>query len=249
MSRTLAIILFVALAVPVCADRLELVNGDTITGRIISMSGDMILIETDYGTLEVSRAAVVSGSFGLTGSDPEDLLFHFSFDGSLADSAGNFVAANNGLRFTTDAAGLPQAALRSDGTGTYLSIASATELDTLSDFTIMFDVRLEDTSTTGYLISKWTQAEGETADGKFTLQTAGGNLTLYLVASDGTYYPVTARNVALSRAHLWRWPLLDLCRLHAGCQQPVHVHGSVCRRRTDPRDDRRGADRRSVCPL
>ena len=59
----------------------------------------------------------------------------------------------------------------------------------------MFDVRLEDTSTTGYLISKWTQAEGETADGKFTLQTAGGNLTLYLVASDGTYYPVTARNV------------------------------------------------------
>lgn len=195
MPRIVAFIAAILLVAPLYADRLELVNGDTITGRIISMSSDTILIETDYGTLEVSRSAVISGAFGLVADEPDDLLFYFNFNGVLADSVGHYVAANNGMRFSADATGLPQAALRSDGTGTYLSIASSEEIDSLNELTVMFDIRLEDTGTTQYLISKWTRAESETADGKFTLQTAGGNLTLYVVAADGSYHRATARSV------------------------------------------------------
>ncbi|TFH05178.1 MAG: LamG domain-containing protein [Spirochaetales bacterium] len=178
------------------ADRIELMNGDVITGTIQLMDSESVVIETDYGILEIDRSAVLRGSFGRPDGDVHSgLLFHLPLNGDIVDSTGTYQVTNNGMRFVADVSGLPQSAARSDGTGTYISIASSEELDALDQFTIAFDLKLESLSGTQYLVSKWRRAEGETADGKFTVQSSGGDITMFVVAASGAYSRIIARAV------------------------------------------------------
>lgn len=206
----------------VSADRLELRNGDVITGTIERMDDTTIVIRTDYGVLEVERGAVAHGEFGITdGQVLDGLIFGFGFDGNLEDRAGSYLATNNGMRFVADRHGAPAAALRSDGSGTYLSIAPTAELNNLNQFSITFWVELEDLFTTGYLLSKWDRAEGDTADGKFTVQTTGGNLTVYLVDPAGGYHPISARSVL--QALTWH----AIALVFSGGRSSLYVDGQL----------------------
>ena len=186
---------------PVFADRLELSNGDRVTGTIVRMDGQTVVISTEYGELSIARDRVVRGEFGSADETPAgderdpDLIFHFPLDATIDAAAGAYSLVNNGLRFAPDRDGNPRSALRSDGSGTYLSIAPDERLNELSTFTLSLRVRLEPNQGTRYLVSKWNRAEGSTADGKLTLQTSGGGLTLYLVDPDGRYYWVRASGV------------------------------------------------------
>jgi hypothetical protein len=215
-----ALVMFALGAAPVSADRLELRNGDVITGTIQLMDAEQIVIHTEYGVLEVARDAVLRGEFGVPDGEVVDaLIFSFDFDGSVDDSAGLNLATNNGMRFVADRFGSPAAALRSDGTGTYLSIPPTGELNSVEQLTLSMWVHLEDLGTTQYLFSKWNRADGETADGKFTLQTGGGNLTAYFVDPAGTYHWLTARSVL--RIQVWHAVALTF----AGGRANIYVDG------------------------
>ncbi len=217
--------LFVAaalVALPICAsaDGLVLRNGDVITGTIQLMDAEHIVIQTEYGVLEVERSAVLRGEFGVPdGEVNNSLLFKFDFNGVVDDSAGLNLATNNGMLFVADRHGSPAAALRSDGTGTYLSIAPTGELNSIEQFTLSFWVQLEDLGSTQYLFSKWRQADGQTADGKFTVQTGGGNLTAYYVDPTGTYHWLTARSVLQSQ--IWH----AIAVTFAGGRANIYVDG------------------------
>lgn len=205
MTRTIGLALMLAAVViaAATADRLELENGDVITGTIQLLDSTTVVIETDYGVLEIERSAIVRGEFG-----PEDrevgvsgrevpgtsLLFSFEFDRSLSDSTGVYRAVNNGMRFVADRNSVSESALRSDGSGTFLSIAPADELNVLDEFTVVFFVNLSDVVPTQYLFSKWFQATADAADGKLTIKVSDGAITVYLVDSNGAYHWFSAPN-------------------------------------------------------
>lgn len=216
-------------ACPLRADRLELVNGDVISGTIRQMDADRVLMETEYGVLEIDRSAVRLGQFGtVDGSVSDGLVFHFPFAGSVLDATGLYRATNNGMRFVADREGLPAAAVRSDGTGTFLSLQPTQELNELSQFSLAFWIRLEDLASTQYLFSKWTSADGDKADGKFTVRTSGGDVTLYLVDPDGTYHWLTARGAV--KASEWHSIAVSFAMGRAS----IHVDGVlVASRRFD----------------
>ncbi len=228
------------------ADRLELENGDVVSGTIVGMTHGTVTIRTDYGTLEVPRERIVRGVFGADAEpeappddvdDPQpaaradaagatDLVFRFPLDGSLEDTTGTFTLVNNGMRFVPDASGSAERALRSDGSGTYLSIAPQPLLDEVSTFTLLFRVRLESVGPTRYLVSKWDRADGETADGKFTVQTSSGGLTFFLVDPDRRYHWLSARRVLEPNA--WHTVAVSFSAGRA----TIHVDGAEVARRT-----------------
>ncbi|MFW5689243.1 MAG: hypothetical protein ACOC1U_06710, partial [Spirochaetota bacterium] len=64
MRRMLAGLLALLVTVALAADRLELANGDVITGTITSMDAERVVIRSDYGVLEIPRSSIVRGTFG-----------------------------------------------------------------------------------------------------------------------------------------------------------------------------------------
>lgn len=222
-ASALSIILLVLFTgVAAWADRLELRNDDVITGTIQLMDAEKIVVQTEYGLLEVQRDAVLRGEFGVDdGKVVDSLLFRFDFDGTMDDATGTNRATNNGLRFVTDRNGSPASAVRSDGNGTYLSIPPSVELNELDQFTLSFWIQLEELSSTQYLFSKWNRADGETADGKMTVQTGGGNLTLYVVDPSGVYHWLTARSVL--QAMTWH----AVAVTYAGGRAAIYVDGAL----------------------
>ncbi|MFP4377900.1 MAG: LamG domain-containing protein [Spirochaetales bacterium] len=232
VRRALAFVMLLgAILIAANADRLQLANGDIISGTIVRIDEDLVVIDTEYGRLEIERDRVVRGSFGgeisidpeIGEGEPDDepsespenddrtssradsdsqvpsiddgLLFHFTLDENLRDQTGNYQIVNNGMRSTTGPRGGGNSALRSDGSGTYLSVATDRRINELDAFTIAFWINPENNAPTQYLVSKWTRADAESANGKFTLQTARGGLTLFLVNEEGRYEWVTARGV------------------------------------------------------
>lgn len=236
VSRLLLAVLVLAALEPVLADRLELENGDVVSGTIVSMNEEDVVISTGYGTLRIPRDRVVLGSFGEASADDEasrgadgsltDLVFRFPLDGTLADAAGTNTLTNNGMAYVADAEGRPRGALRSDGEGTYLSVPPTARLDELGAFTLTFRVRLESIEGTAYLVSKWDRAEGETARGKFTIQSSSGGLTFFLVEPDGRYHWLAARGVL--RANTWHSVAVSF----AAGRAAVYVDAALVRERT-----------------
>jgi hypothetical protein len=227
------------------ADRIELANGDVLNGTIVTMDDQTVMIRTEYGSLEIPRGRIVRGEFGdqtaLAGaadgsadgsaaSEDEEVLsglvFRFPLDGSLDDAEGEFTLTNNGMEPTDDASGTSGGALRSAGTGTYLSLASTPLLDGLHAFTLFFRIRLESTDGTSYLASKWDRADGDSAEGKFTIQTTAGGLTLFLVGPDGRYHSVGARGVL--RPNAWHAVAVSFSDGRAA----IHVDSVEVRSRT-----------------
>ncbi len=235
-------------AVPAGTDRLELVNGDVITGTIVRMTEAVIVLDTEYGRLEIDRSRVARGVIGpvdtsdatagrsaiATEGDPagaivavslpdrphdsaspivapvDGLLIDAPLSGDLSDRAGGlsrdragpFTIVNNGMEFVRDPV-TGRAALASDGSGTFLSIAPSDRLNALQALTVSFSVMPDSVSDTTYLVSKWSRATADRADGKFALQLSRGGLSLFVVDRDGRYSWVGAPNVV--RAGAWHY--------------------------------------------
>ncbi|MFW5689538.1 MAG: LamG domain-containing protein, partial [Spirochaetota bacterium] len=137
-------------------------------------------------------------------------------------------AVNNGLTFTEDRFGRLNSALRSDGTGTYLSVTPSRVVNELDAFTVLFRVRLGSLEGPVYLVSKWGRADGQLADGKFTVQTADGAITLFVVGPEGRYGWTAARGV-LSAG---RWHSVAVT--FEDGRGAIYVDGAEVRSRTFP---------------
>lgn len=230
-------------------DRLELANGDVVSGTIVRMDTTTVVIHTEFGVLEIPRERVLRGFFGDApsvapraeddeGGSPVDdgppdgrgaedagPLLHFPLDGTLDDAAGSRVLTNNGMIFASDRDATRNGALRSTGGGTYLSVAPDAALNELSAFTLAFFIRPDRQNGTRYFASKWDRADGERAEGKFTLQTTDGGLTLFLVAPDGRYHWLSARGVLQPLA--WQHVAVSF----AGGRAAFYVDGDEVRSR------------------
>ena len=266
----LVILCSVVFAVSAGADRLELVNGDVITGTIVRMTETLVVIETDYGRLEIDRSRVARGIIGpvdapgfdaarpgagdttaaaasragiaaardgdpagaiaavagaaATGAPTQNnggparapvdgLLIDAPLSGDLRaragdprtvdprESGGAYTIVNNGMEFVRDPV-TGRVALASDGSGTYLSIAPGDRLNALQTLTVAFSVLPANTADTTYLVSKWTRATADRADGKFALQLSRGGLSLFVVDRDGRYSWVGAAGAL--RTGVWQ---------------------------------------------
>jgi hypothetical protein len=188
------IIVFTILAAaaigPLCGDELFLENGDHITGYILSMDEDHLVIQTSYGNLTVDRSKIISGTFSTPMETPEsglevELLFDDEID---VNGGGDISVRNNGVLAATGVDGISQSAIRTTGLGTYLEIGGSEALDTAEDLTLSFWILLQEASRLQYILSKWDISEGATTAGKIAVGTQYSGLYIYLVDPDGLYH-------------------------------------------------------------
>ena len=197
--------LFWASSVSAVSDTLELRNGDRITGHIRSMDEDHIVVETEYGVLEIDRLFVVSGALSPEKEIPKDmLLFHYDFEGNFLDTSGNghIMQEHGGVTFVSGPSGpefsaAENSAAYADGSGQYLEISATDATNAVDTFSLSFWIRLHDAEKFQFIVSKWASTTGTTADGKFALSHRQGNLTLYVVDETGTFHSVSARTAVL----------------------------------------------------
>ncbi len=172
------------------ADELYLKNGDYITGQIVSMDSDHVLMRTTYGDLTIARAEVLSGTFAAAVETPsEQLDIGFLFEGDAPETlaSGVELVDHDTLR-GPGADGSPGSALRSTGTGRYLEVSGVSDLDSATDVTLSFWILLQDTTRLQYILSKWDTADGGQTEGKFAVGTRYSSLYIYLVDPDGVYH-------------------------------------------------------------
>ncbi|MBN2440325.1 MAG: LamG domain-containing protein [Spirochaetales bacterium] len=196
------------------ADELELTNGDTITGRIITMDSEKLVIETEYGRLEIKRKFVKKGLFSgdnreITASDKieykkvdengqeitipsKGLVSELLFDSEFTDGASSQYSLKNigDLQFCKGIDNVEKHGVTSDGEGSYLVLSGHKDLDELSAFTISFWIYVKDWEKTQYILSKWSSTNGDKASGKFAVYTKQGFVLCYIVDTTGTYHHV-----------------------------------------------------------
>jgi hypothetical protein len=194
------------------ADELELSNGDTISGIIISIDENDIVIETEYGTLTIKRRFVTRGTFTGNGEDmsssddhmttdpalpglPDNipvkgLVCELLFDSTLTGVRGtDYTIKNvNNVPFCKGIDGIEDHAISADGSGMYLVLENHRELDAATSLSVSFWVFVENWEKTQYILSKWSSTEGEKAEGKFAIQTKQGFILCYIVEPSGTYH-------------------------------------------------------------
>lgn len=214
--KIITLLIFLLVGTALGADQLELINGDRLSGSILSLSETAVRIKTSYGTVDVPRADILRGSFGETASsegetsvieavstvsqqeDPalslemprKGLVFEFLFHGNLKDTSGNGykLTPQGQILFTGGFDGQAGAAVLSDGTGTYLALAGNPALDDLESFTFSCWIFIQGEAGSQYLVSKWENTSGQSAKGKFALSYAQGQLSFYIVDKSGTYH-------------------------------------------------------------
>lgn len=184
--KRLFIFILALITAGIYADSLEMANGDTITGSIIAMDLETVTIQTVYGKLTVDRTYVSGLFLENQKSDfaAEGIVFEYLFNESLQDSSSNKLnGENNGLSFVYGFDGSTNSAINSTGNGTFGVIKNTSQLSDLSSFTIEFMVKPVQVNKTQYLISKWTNTDGDKAVGSFALSYSRGALVLYLTES------------------------------------------------------------------
>ena len=174
-------------------------NGDRITGHIVSMDENSVIITTPYGELSINRKQVVKGTFLTIPDIPTDgLLFEFTFEDSFHDTSGNDITLTpiGEISFST---GVNQSlSVFSDGSGQYLRIDPAEELNNLDAFSVSLWANLLSNTRTHYLISKWDSTSGTKADGKFAISTKNHDLSCYIVDQEGNHHGLHAPDVMQS---------------------------------------------------
>lgn len=171
-------------------DELRLRNGDLITGYIVSMDDEHVVVRATYGELTIDRAEILTGTFEATVTpSSEQLDINLGFDEGSADPMmpGAEFLDHNTLR-GPGADGSSRTAFRSTGAGQYLEISGVQSLDSASDITLAFWILLQDAARLQYILSKWDTAYGNQADGKFAVGTRYSSLYIYLVDPDGVYH-------------------------------------------------------------
>ncbi|MBT3274791.1 MAG: LamG domain-containing protein [Spirochaetales bacterium] len=183
-------ILAAAIIGPLCGDELFLENGDHITGYILSMDEDHLVIQTSYGNLTVDRSKIVSGTFSAPIETPESgLEVELLFDNDIDVYGGaDIIIQNNGVLAATGVDGISQSAIRTTGLGNYLEIGGSEALDAAEDLTLSFWILLQEASRLQYILSKWDISEGTTTAGKIAVGTQYSGLYIYLVDPKGMYH-------------------------------------------------------------
>lgn len=177
-------------AYDVYADELQLENGDYISGHIVSMDEEHVVIQTSYGELTIDRSQVVSGTFSPElGASLEGIAVELLFDGEddiPEDSS--MTITEYGIQKAAGADGTSGSAIRSTGKGTYLKLSGTPDLDSADTITVSFWIFLREATRLQYVLSKWdVTADGET-DGKFAVGTRYSALYIYLMDPAGSYH-------------------------------------------------------------
>jgi hypothetical protein len=172
------------------ADELHLKNGDYISGHIISMDEDTVILSTSYGELTIDRSQILSGSFSSEEATPEGSLeVELLFDGDPEIPEGSTMTiAEYGVQRSTGADGEPDSSVRSAGDGSYIELAGSPQLDSAEDLTISFWVFPRESTRLQYILSKWETGEDGAADGKFAVGTRYSALYVYLMDPSGEYH-------------------------------------------------------------
>ncbi|MCK4542811.1 MAG: LamG domain-containing protein [Spirochaetales bacterium] len=204
-QRTSFLLIFLLILLsPLSADEVELMNGDLVTGKIISMDEQIIRLRTSFGVVEVERRRVKTGFFGPYNELPQEgLIAYFPFNGGLNDFSGqNRELFNSGTVIFSDGVdSSEESAFESNGTGQYLYLEESEELNTLNSFTLCFWIYREDRAGTHYMVSKWENSSEDRAEGKFALSYRNQDITFYIVDKTGYYHSLRARDVLLDE----RW--------------------------------------------
>jgi len=225
MKQFLACIILLFTVFILYADELELSNGDIISGTIITMDAEKVVIETEYGKLTIKRKFVKRGVFAAKGTDTgtsensvekdpvvidysqaipkKGLVCELLFDNTLTDSGGAVYTVKNvnNVPFCKGIDGIENHAVSSDGSGMHLVLSGLKELDVINSFTISFWIYVENWDKTQYILSKWVSTEGEKAEGKFAIHTKQGFILCYVVDAAGAYHNLfTEKPVKL---HVW----------------------------------------------
>ena len=172
------------------ADELHLKNGDRITGYIVSMDGEEVVVRTSYGELTIDRSQILSGTFAAETVTPDDgLQIELLFDGDPDIPLGsNLTIAEYGVSPATGADGEPESAIRSAGNGTYMKLSGTPQLDTADTLTISFWVFPREAARLQYALSKWDTTEEGISDGKFAVGLRYSALYVYMMDSSGNYH-------------------------------------------------------------
>lgn len=177
-------------AVSLTADELTLKNGDFITGHIISMDEDKVVIRTTYGELEIDRSQVATGSFFSADPLPDDALdVELLFDGDPVIPDGSYMTvAEYGVQPSAGADGTPNSSVRSTGGGTFIEISGTPAFDSAGDVTLSFWVFPRESTRLQYFLSKWDTAKDGGIGGKVAVGTRYSALYVYLMDRDGEYH-------------------------------------------------------------
>ncbi|MBN1699812.1 MAG: LamG domain-containing protein [Spirochaetales bacterium] len=195
------------------ADTLELTNGDTITGTIVSMDEEKVIVQTDYGLLQIRREYIKEGIFtsngeGMSGQNMENnpiegsgtekpanppvrgLIGEFLFNGNLLDTSGHsdILLNVNNTGFGKGADNSEKSAIEADGTGKYLFTSSLKEFDECHSFSISLWVYIRNSTKSQYLISKWASSSGEKAEGKVALNIKVPAIRCFVVDAEGYHH-------------------------------------------------------------
>ena len=177
-------------AAAAAADEIHLKNGDYITGHIISMDEESVIVSTSYGELTIDRSQILAGSFSSEESVPEEALeVELLFDGDPEIPEGStLTVAEYGVQRSTGADGTPDSSVRSTGNGAYIELTGTPRLDSARDLTISFWVFPREATRLQYILSKWETTEDGRIDGKFAVGTRYSALYVYLMDPSGDYH-------------------------------------------------------------
>jgi hypothetical protein len=191
MKVTILTSLFLLLVLPaIFSDKIELENGDQVTGKIVQMNEDTVTIKAEYGVLVIKRRYIKKGLFAVNPEIPRDgLLVELLFNSNFIDSSGNrFTVKNINTALGPDKNELPSSAAHADGSGQYLSIISSKQINDLEAFTVSFWFTIRNLNKSQYIVSKWNSTSGDKADGKFAILFKAGYVSCYVVDGKGAYY-------------------------------------------------------------
>lgn len=207
------------------ADSLYLSNNNVVTGTIVSMSEDIIKIETDNGILEVGKDKIVRGEFYGDGDEINgNLVFEFLFDGKIKDSSGSgYPIKSKSIPYREGVDGKKNGAIHSSGTGQYFYIENSNTISAIEEFTIAMNFFPEDTSENSFLISNWKNTNSKTgqAEGRFSLSIYKTTIAFYVVDSKGYYQSLFSKD----KFNLKEWNSLAI-RFSEG-KMSLYVNGET----------------------
>lgn len=215
------------------ADSIYLSNNNVVTGTIVSMTEDIVKIDTTNGILEVKKENIVRGEFFGTGEEISGTkLLEFLLDGSIRDSSGmGYPVTTKSIPYDNGVDGENKGALKSNGDGQYFFIKEGTDLTTFDEFTIAMYFYPEDTSKNSFLVSCWnnTLKDGK-ANGRFSLSVMKTSLAFYIVDAQGYYQSVSIKD----KLKLMEWNAIAI-RYKEG-EMSIYINGETAVSNKVPRE-------------
>ncbi|MBN2736972.1 MAG: hypothetical protein JXR70_08340 [Spirochaetales bacterium] len=181
-------------------DIIYMSNNDKISGSIVEMSKESIIIETEYGKLKINRTYVTKAELSANfdeNSNTNNILLKYLFDNNIKNTSTipSTQVVSGTLTFSTDIDNIEQSCLENRETGTYISINNNSQLMNYNDFCICFMICPTDPNRTQYIFSQWNSTKETQADGKLAISFKKDVLIIYLVDTEGIYHTYTIPNI------------------------------------------------------